>query len=153
MIMTVTTDVPEQLQSTGFVDRRTASVSLHSRGQATVITVTGEIDASNADFLITVLSGFAAQEGSLVLDLSDLEFFGAQGLRVLSDFDQQCRRAGSGWALVPPRMLRRMMQVIDIGQRLPVSNSADDAVKALERPSTSSALSALPCVAKEKLRC
>ena len=118
-----------------------------------MITVTGVIDASNADFLITVLRGFAAQKGSLVLDLSDLEFFGAQGLRVLSDFDQQCRRAGGVWALVPPGMLRRMMQVIDIGQRLPITNSADDAVKSLERPSTSSERSALPCVAKEKLRC
>lgn len=151
--MTVTSDVSEQLQSTGFIHRRTASVSLHSRGHATVIAVTGEIDASNADFLITVLRGFAAQKASLVLDLSDLVFFGAQGLRVLSDFDEQCRRAGIVWALVPPEMLRRMMQVIDIGQRLPVSNSADDAVKSLERPSTSSERSALPCVAKEKLRC
>lgn len=151
--MTVITDVPQQLQCKGFIDGLTASVSLHSRGQATVITVTGEIDASNAEFLTTVLRGFAGQKGLLVVDLTDLDFFGAQGLRLLSDFDEQCRQAGSAWALVPCRILRRMMEVIDIGRRLPVSDSADDAVKSLERTARSSERSALPCVAKEKLRC
>jgi anti-anti-sigma factor len=146
-------NVLEQQQSRQNIDCRGISVSVESQGPTTVIAVSGDIDASNSDFMTTVLSGFASRNDRIVLDLSSVDFIGTQGVRVLIDFDRQCRRDGAAWALVPCRILRRLLGVIDVGRHLPAADSVDDAVQLLQWGVISPDLQNLSRVAPEKLRC
>lgn len=150
--MTVNTTLFQQRPSSDCIDCRGASVSVETRGPTTVITVSGEIDASNADFMATVLNGFATGKGPVVVDLSGIDFVGTQGLRVLLGFDDQCRRGGVAWALVPCRIMRRLLQVFSVERQLPLADSVDDAVDPFERSVTSDD-HRLPRVTPDKLRC
>jgi anti-anti-sigma factor len=151
---TMTTDSAlEQPPARAKLDCRGISVSVESRGPTTVIAVSGDIDASNSDFMTTVLRGFATRNDRLVVDMRGVDFVGTQGVRVLVDFDLQCRRDGAAWALVPCRILSRLLAVIDVGGHLPVSESVEDAVALLQWGVISPELPKLPLVAPEKLRC
>ena len=150
----MTTDnVLKQPPARSKFDCRGTSVSVESQVSTTVIAVSGDIDASNSDFMVTVLDAFATRNDRLVVDMNGVDFVGTQGVRVLVDFDLRCRRDGAVWALVPCRILQRLLAVIDIGRHLPVSNSVDDALVRLQRGVISPDLPKPPLVAPEKLRC
>jgi anti-anti-sigma factor len=150
----MTTDnVLEQPPSRANIDCRGMCVSVESQGPTPVITVSGDIDASNSDFMATVLSGFATRNDRLVVDMRGVDFIGTAGVQVLVDFDLQCRREGAAWTLVPCRILIRLLQVVDVGRHLPVSDSVDDAVALLQWGVISPEPPKLPLVAPEKLRC
>jgi anti-anti-sigma regulatory factor len=66
----------------------------------TVIALRGTIDASNAAEVGTCLHGFVSHERALVLDLSDLDGLGAEGVESLLRLADTCDRLGVDWALV-----------------------------------------------------
>jgi anti-anti-sigma factor len=151
---TVTTDsVLEQPPVCADFECSGMSVSVKHQGPTTAIAVSGDIDASNSEFLATVLRGFATRNGRFVVDMRGVDFVGTQGVRVLIDFNLQCRRDGAAWALVPCRILLRLLAVIDVGRHLPVSDSVHDAAALLQWGVISPDLPKLPLVASEKLRC
>jgi anti-anti-sigma factor len=151
----MTTDnVLEQPPARETFDCSGTSMTVEYQGSTTVIAVSGDIDASNSDFLATVLRGSAARNGRFVVDMRGVDFVGTQGVRALIDFNLQCRRDGAAWALVPCRILLRLLAVIDVGRHLPVSDSVDDAAALLQWGVISPDLPPkLPLVAPEKLRC
>ncbi|OBK71221.1 STAS domain-containing protein [Mycobacterium sp. 1274761.0] len=149
--MTVIDNVRGQAQFTAYIDRRSAAIAVESRGASTIVAVTGDVDASNADFVTTVLQDFVAGSDRIVVDVSGLEFVGIQGLRVLIDFDARCRTSGRAWVLVPCGMLRRLIDVVDMGRHLPASESVDDALDHLNRDGATP--HDPPRVAADKLRC
>lgn len=151
--MTVIDNVLEELDFGPRFNGRAASISAESWGETTVISACGEIDASNADFTATVLDGFATANGKVVVDLSNLDFIGTQGLRVLIEFYESCQRSNTAAAVVPCRMLRRLLHVIDIGGHLPVAQSVHSAVHSVERDVTPAQPQTFTRVAPEKLRC
>ena len=108
-----------------------ARVLVQSLGVSGVITVTGDIDSSNADCVAGVLNNFSAGKDPVTVDVSGVDLIGAQGIRALLDFDDRCRRAGVEWVLVTSPMVHSLLQRID-GVGAP---------------------RALPRVAREKLRC
>ena len=150
--MTVIDNVFDHLDFGQRITGRAASISAGTCGETTVISVSGEIDASNADFTATVLNGFATWNGEVVLDLSSLDFIGTQGLRVLIEFSESCRRSNTAVAVVPCRTLQRLLQVIDIGRHLPVAESVRSAVRSVEREVTVGPQT-FTRVDPEKLRC
>ncbi|HKV19480.1 MAG TPA: STAS domain-containing protein [Mycobacterium sp.] len=151
--MTVTDNVLVEKQFNESIERGGAAVSAETVGQTTIICIRGEVDASNADFVMTVLEGFATRRSRVVVDASGLSFVGTQGLRLLVNFDQRCQRHDVVWALVSCRLLRRLLQVVDAEQLLPVAASVDDAQRMLESVEASPAERTLQRVAPEKLRC
>ncbi len=151
--MTVIDNVLERLDFGECLNGNAASISAESIGETTIISVKGEIDASNADFAATVLNGFATWNGKVVADLSDLDFIGTQGLRLLVEFHDRCRRSNTMLAVVPCRMLRRLLEVIDIGRHLPVAESIHDAVLSVERGFAPANSRTFTQVAAENLRC
>jgi anti-anti-sigma factor len=135
------------------VDVGGAYIRVETWQATTVVAVTGEIDALNADFTATVLHGFATGPDPIALDLSELEFIGTQGLRMLVEFDDRCRLNDVVWTLVPCRMLSRLLELVDIGRQLPISGSVDAAVQRLMCEAPSPRTGVIPRVAQEKLRC
>ncbi len=151
--MTVIHNVLEDLDFSERIADHGASICAETWGETTVIAVSGEIDASNADFTATVLHGFAEWNGEVVIDLTELDFIGTQGLRLLVQLNERCQRENMALAVVPNRMLRRLMQLIDIGSDLPVAQSVDDAVLSVARDGVSPGSPAPVLVDPEKLRC
>ncbi len=76
-----------------------------------VVSVLGEVDASNAARLADYVERHAAVVGSLVVDTSAVDFYGASALAVLHRVDRCCARGGVGWRLVAGPALRRVMRV------------------------------------------
>lgn len=142
--MTLINNVLQQLDFNERIDDRVASISAAKGEQATVIAISGEIDASNADFTQSVLDDFVTCKDAIVIDLSGLDFIGTQGLRLLIEFDEHRRRVGGRWTLVACPTLRRLVEAIGMGAELPLTDVVESAVAPPQ---------SLPCVAKEKLRC
>jgi len=70
----------------------------------------------------------------LVLDLSELSFFGAQGIPALFSLGEECGKAGVGWAVVASHPVERLLRIGDRNHRLPTASSLSQALQRLTSP-------------------
>jgi anti-anti-sigma factor len=99
-----------------------------SKSSTAVISAHGEIDASNADALAEYTLAHVADCRSLVLDLRDVNFFGASGFSALHEISAGCARAGVGWALLSGAAVSRSLRIGDAQGTLPVAIAIDTVV-------------------------
>lgn len=78
-----------------------AAVRAQCRHLATVVTISGAIDASNVDQVIEYAQRFNLPDKPFVLDLSGLDSFATQAVRLLHRVDDVFSAAGLDWALIP----------------------------------------------------
>ncbi len=78
-----------------------ALVRAQCRHLATVVTITGSVDASNVDQVIKYAQHFNLPDKPFVLDLTGVDTFGAQAVRLLYAIDDACGAAGLEWAVIP----------------------------------------------------
>lgn len=102
-------------------DFKGAHMWAYVRHGATVLTVSGRVDAGNtAEVTESALRAVAA--GSrLVLDLTGVTVFTPRALTLLTTLDQHCLGAGVDWAVVPSEAVSRRLRNRDDG--LPVIGS------------------------------
>ena len=112
-----------------------AFLSSHAQGGATVITATGEIDASNIHQLTDYAQHYLGGDRPVVVDLSELDFLGAQGIPALFEFGGGCVDAGLEWAVVPGHPVRRLLRICDKDGRIPTASSVGEALERFSRPS------------------
>jgi anti-anti-sigma factor len=91
-----------------------------------VITVHGELDASNASQLADYAELCMAQSTPLMLDLSGLKFFGTAGFSALHLINVQCAGANLRWAVVPNKAVSRLLRICDPDHTLPLVESVHD---------------------------
>ena len=96
---------------------------------ATVVTVSGELDASNIHRLTDCARRFTSGGSPFILDLSKLDFLAAQGIRVLFTLDDECQQSQVKWALVPGRPVERLLRICDTDGRLPTAGTIDQALQ------------------------
>ena len=115
----------------------------HRRDQLTIIEVTGDIDATNIYRFYDYISRFLGEAPGLVLDLSEVHFLCAQGISVLFALDNECRTAGTHWAVVGSRFIRRLLHIGDPTDALPTAASERQALNMIaeQRPARLSAAS------------
>src|SRR5882757_2405991 len=77
-----------------------AAVRAQCRHLATVVTISGAIDASNVDQVIEYAQRFNLPDKPFFLDLSGLDSFATQAVRLLHRVDA-FSVAGLDWALIP----------------------------------------------------
>jgi anti-anti-sigma factor len=106
-------------------------VRAHCRQQATVVTVSGEVDAANGDRVDEFATRFAVVGSTLILDLSAVDFFSARGISVLTAVDEACRTTKVPWALVPSRIVSRVLQLTACDSTLPMASSVPAALRQL----------------------
>ncbi|OBF53272.1 sulfate transporter [Mycobacterium sp. 852002-50816_SCH5313054-b] len=110
------------------IDCAGAQVHVHARSLATVLRIDGDIDESNAELVAQVVRRFARLKAPLVLDVSQLDFLGSAGLRVLLLLDEEHRAAQLHNNVVSGAALRRLTRVVtDHG--LPVVDSVPEALQ------------------------
>ena len=99
---------------------RAARVACYSLSPSVVvISVHGEIDASNAGILTEQVSEHATHTHGVVLDLTGLEFFGIDGFSALHRVAVSCARTGIDWVVVPGAAVSRTLQICDPQGSLP----------------------------------
>lgn len=85
------------------------------------ITVTGDIDASNADDLAEYVFRRGANSRRLTLDLNGVGFLSTAGFSTLCTIHQRCLNAGVDWTLLGNAMTRRVLDICDPHRTLPVT--------------------------------
>ena len=101
----------------------------------TVMSISGEIDASNADELSHRVSELASDCGALIVDLAQVDFIAIDGLRALIALYIQCVRTDTTWALIASHAVNRLLRVGDHDKVLPAVGSATEALLLVRRSS------------------
>jgi len=67
---------------------------------ATVVTIRGEIDAVNVDWVSKYIRRFIVGSNPVVIEMSDISQFAVAGTSLLYSIDEDCRAAGVEWILI-----------------------------------------------------
>ena len=97
-----------------------------------IICARGEIDQANAHTLAECSLACLARRCGLILDLTDLEFFGAAGFSALHRISLSCAHAGINWTLVPGFAVSRLLRICDPDGLLPSVGSVGAALATLQ---------------------
>lgn len=89
---------------------RRASVVVSRSREALVLSVRGEVDASNSGRLADYVERHAAVSSALVVDTTALDFFGAPAIAALHRVNRCTGINGAQWRLVAGPALRRVMR-------------------------------------------
>jgi anti-anti-sigma factor len=116
-----------------FFDCRRARVRAKTDTGFTVISISGEIDASNADELSHRVRELASDCGALIVDLAEVDFIALDGLRALFALNIECARTGTTWALIASPAVNRLLRVGDHDKLLPAMGSATEALLLVRR--------------------
>jgi anti-anti-sigma factor len=91
-----------------------------------LITVHGELDASNASELADYFDLCIGHSTPLILDLEGLKFFGTAGFSALHLINVKCAGANLRWAVVPNKAVSRLLRICDPDNTLPLASSVHD---------------------------
>lgn len=86
-----------------------------------LVTADGEIDASNAQGFAEFTVAHLDRERALLVDLTQLEFFGTAGFSALHTINVQCAGRGVRWALSVSGAVARVLRICDPDGTLPVA--------------------------------
>lgn len=116
-----------------------------------VVELRGELDFNSAPALEEGLLAILAQRGTrLILDLSDLAFMDAAGLRVILATGRRAALLGGTLSLAAPqRIVARILQLTGLDQRLaifPTVSEATAAAHALTHPTPATGAARAPRV-------
>lgn len=89
-----------------------------------LVTIHGEIDATNSMALARFIERRLFGARKLILDLQTVEFFAASGFAALSNINVVCARSAVRWSLLAGRHVRRLLKICDPMRELPVAEPA-----------------------------
>ena len=114
------------------VDATSLAVRMCSypRPPATVIELSGEIDACDAEQVSDYLVGYVHVDHPLVLDCSRVDFLSVAGHRATVLFAEKCHRAGRDWVLITSTAVDVLLRVVNEAD-LPVVASLDEGLRTL----------------------
>ena len=96
---------------------RAAFALQHLSAMRLLITVTGDLDATNARALGRFVERHTGMSTQLVLDLSDVEFFGTAGFAALHYVSVHCARHDVDWLFIGGPTVRRLVAICDPRRR------------------------------------
>lgn len=107
-----------------------ATIEFGQAERATVATIEGEVDLSNADRLLDELMARVGTTPWLVLDLTRCSYLDSAGLRMIARVDVRCRAEGSGLRLVvdPGGSIDRVLAMTRMDEVLTVDRLLRDAL-------------------------
>ena len=92
----------------------------HQRASTVLITVEGDVDATNSRNLARFVERHVADSTRLVLDLRLVDFFGTAGFAALHNVNVICSQYGRPWVLLAGRQMRRLLAICDPEGTLPL---------------------------------
>jgi anti-anti-sigma regulatory factor len=129
-------DEPENTAATYLASRRAhvpfdcdgAAVRAQCRHLATVVTISGAVDTNNADRVGEYAKRFLLPDTPFVLDLSGVETFAPQAVRLLHSVDAACSAAGLEWAVIPSQAVSLTLLVTHEDVTFPTAESVHEAL-------------------------
>ena len=118
---------------TTFFDCRRARMRAQTDTGLTVISISGEIDASNVDDVSRRASERVSDCAALIVDLAEVDFIAIDGLHALFALNMQCARTGTTWALIASQAVNLLLRVGDHDKLLPAVGSATEALLLVRR--------------------
>jgi anti-anti-sigma factor len=128
-------DHPSQQSGSTFFDCRRARMRAKTDTGLTVMSISGDIDASNADDVSHHVRELASDCGALIVDLAEVDFIALEGLHALIALNIQCARTGTTWALIASHAVNRLLRAGDHDKLLPAVGSATEALLLVHRSS------------------
>ena len=98
----------------------------HLEDMTVLVTVRGEVDATNSRILAGYVERQVAGSPRLVLDLTVIDFCGTAGFAALHNINAICARYGVSWVLMVGPQMRRFLRICDPDNLLPLKDSAVD---------------------------
>jgi anti-anti-sigma factor len=113
------------------VDCAGAWLFVHATEVATVLSVEGEVDESNAELLAQAIRRFTQFRAPLILDLRHLDFLGLAGFRVFVALNHEHEQALRHCSVIAGAALRRLTR-IDTDHGLPIVDSVPEALQLID---------------------
>lgn len=104
-----------------------AQIRAQCRHLATVVTISGTIDDTNAERVGSYISRFIPTEQAFVLDLSGIEVFSTAGVSFLDRVDNTCELAGMDWAMICSPAVAKALDA-ELESMYPVADSVSAAL-------------------------
>lgn len=98
-----------------------------------IVTIDGDIDATNGRALGRYVERHASASSQLIVDLSGVKFFGAQGFTALHYVKVCCDHNNVDWAIVGDTEVRRLLRICDPDDELPTEPTREQAARRLSR--------------------
>jgi len=108
-----------------------ATIGFEDAERATVASIGGEVDMSNADRLLDELMAHVGSAPWLVIDLTGCSYLDSAGLRAIARVDLRSRDVGAGLRLVvdPAGAIDRVLTMTRMSEILTVDRSLADALE------------------------
>src|ERR1700739_546262 len=121
------------LHGTSVIDCGRALLTAQVYSWLTVVTMSGEIDATNADELTHHVVGLVPDGGAVIVDMADTDFMGVQGVRALFARNIECVRPDTRWAVIGSHAVHGLLRVGDPEHLVPAVRSATEALQRVRR--------------------
>jgi anti-anti-sigma factor len=95
----------------------------HLSPSTVLVTVEGDVDATNSRTLATYVESQTAGSTRLILDLRLVDFFGTAGFAALHSINVICSGYGATWVLHAGRQVRRLLAICDPDAALPLEGA------------------------------
>ncbi|MGO9154591.1 STAS domain-containing protein [Mycobacterium sp.] len=102
------------------------------KSSVAIVSANGDIDQTNARTLTEYSLAHLVRCRGLILDLTRLDFLGAEGFSALHRISVGCARAGIDWALVPGAAASLLLRICDPDGWLPAVNTVSAALASLQ---------------------
>lgn len=123
---------PANIEQTERCGRATFSTRLLSPSLL-IVTIEGDVDAVNGRALGRYVERHATASSQLIVDLSAVRFFGAQGFTALHYISVCCDHNNVDWAIVGDAEARRLLRICDPEGELPMESTREEAARRLSR--------------------
>lgn len=110
------------------IDCDGAQIRAQCRQLATVVTVSGVVDARNIERVSAYVRRFILTEKPIVLDLSGVNSFTAEAVSLLDVVDMGCLRASVEWSLITSPAVDRTLDDCDVELNFPAEESVPEAL-------------------------
>jgi len=114
-----------------------ARVTLEPRGSSVVAHLEGEVDLSNVeDIRVVLVDAVESDTDCLILDLTDTVYLDSTGVRLLFDLAErlQSRRQQLRVVADDAALVRRVIVLTQLNQRVPLDATVDEAIAAVAQP-------------------
>ncbi|HUB53752.1 MAG TPA: STAS domain-containing protein [Mycobacterium sp.] len=105
-----------------------AAVRAQCRSLGTVVTITGAVDVTNVDQVSEYTKRFILPDKPFVLDLSSLDSFAAQAVRLIYRIEAVCTAAGLEWSVIPSQAVNTALLVTHDESSFPIFVSVHEAL-------------------------
>jgi anti-anti-sigma factor len=96
------------------------------------VTVSGEIDATNGRAMGRYIERHTGTSKQLIVDLRPIDFFGGLGFTALYYVSVHCARNDVDWMIVGSPCVRRLLNLCDPQNELPLVDDLDTALARLD---------------------